>query len=106
MSRDGRWVNVGEEGELPSIGMRLFFPEGLGTVLVRHDGEILAFSNRCPHMGCGLVRGTLEGNLVRCPCHDWTFDIRTGEFPLSPKIRVPVYRTKVEEGKIWIELED
>jgi len=47
------------------------FPRGLPVLLVRRGNEIFALENRCPHMGCPLAAGALEGYILQCPCHDW-----------------------------------
>ena len=58
-------------------------------------GEFFALLDRCPHEGASLCRGKIVGEpvsdgpgdyrlrrlgeLLRCPWHGWTFDIRTGQ---------------------------
>ncbi len=64
--------------------------------------EIYALHDQCPHLGCALHKGSLEGYMLKCPCHDWIFDIRTGHFVNAPEIKIPTYEVKVEEGNIYI----
>jgi nitrite reductase/ring-hydroxylating ferredoxin subunit len=80
------------------------FPKGVGVLLVRLDGGLHAVRNKCAHMGCPLEGGLLEGPLLMCPCHDWRFDVRTGEFLEAPELSIPTYPTKVEDGKVLVEL--
>ena len=42
------------------------------------DGELHAFDDTCPHAGCSLADGDLDGHAVVCPCHLARFDITTG----------------------------
>jgi nitrite reductase/ring-hydroxylating ferredoxin subunit len=100
------WHLVADLAQFPDESLKMAFPRGVAVLLVRKGADIFAISNRCPHMGCPLGQGKLEGNIVRCPCHDWTFDIRTGELTLAREIKVPTYRTKVESGKVFVSLED
>ncbi|SFM79308.1 Rieske (2Fe-2S) protein [Methanolobus profundi] len=71
-------------------------------ILLRINGEVFALENRCPHMNCQLQGGTLQEYSIKCPCHSWTFDVRTGAYIASDKIRVNVYETQVKDGKISI----
>lgn len=42
-------------------------------------GEILASQSFCPHLQGPLFQGTLSGETVTCPWHQWRFSLRTGE---------------------------
>jgi nitrite reductase/ring-hydroxylating ferredoxin subunit len=64
------------------------FPEGTmrgvivagKQVLIAHVGErFYALQAICSHMSGYLPAGTLRGNLVTCPIHEATFDVRTGK---------------------------
>ncbi len=87
MSKDP-WIYVAELKDLPQNMPRLFHPKGLGMILLRRGEDVYALSNRCPHMGCALASGTLEGDVIRCPCHDWAFDVRTGELVMSKEVKL------------------
>ena len=43
---------------------------------------------------------------LQCPCHEWKYDITTGEFLDARVITVPTYRCKSEDGKVLVELEE
>jgi 3-phenylpropionate/trans-cinnamate dioxygenase ferredoxin subunit len=55
-------------------------------------------------MACPLEGGKLEGATLTCPCHDWRFDVRSGEFLDAPELRITTFATKVEDGKVLVEL--
>ncbi|WP_340820394.1 Rieske (2Fe-2S) protein [Methanolobus sp. WCC4] len=71
-------------------------------LLIRIDDEVFALENRCPHMNCPLQGGLIQDHSIKCPCHSWTFDIRTGAYIASDRIRVNVYETQVKDGKISV----
>lgn len=98
------WTYVLDEGKLPEAVMTVVFPYGLPVLLVKKGPDIFAVSNRCAHMGCPLSRGTLGGYIVECPCHEWTFDVRTGAFVTAGEIRIPRYECKAENGKIYVRI--
>lgn len=79
--------------------------DGRPILLTKVDGTIYAMENICPHLGCFLHRGELSGHLITCPCHDWVFDIRTGQFTAAPEITIPVFSVKMENGEISILME-
>jgi 3-phenylpropionate/trans-cinnamate dioxygenase ferredoxin subunit len=100
------WVPVLGANELKEGSMKLVDMEGLHVLLVRVAGEIFAIDNRCPHMGCGFSGGSLNGYVIICPCHEWRFDLRTGEYEVDKEMTLVKYEWKIESGKIWIKLEE
>jgi nitrite reductase/ring-hydroxylating ferredoxin subunit len=52
-------------------------------------GKIYATSNRCGHQNASLARGTLNGEIVACPLHHATFDVRTGKNLTGPQLMMP-----------------
>jgi nitrite reductase/ring-hydroxylating ferredoxin subunit len=79
------------------------------------DGEFFAIRNRCPHAGAPLCEGVLsgfvlssvpgeytyirKGEIIRCPWHQWEFDVKTGQSWFDPaKTRVRSYEAKIESG--------
>jgi nitrite reductase/ring-hydroxylating ferredoxin subunit len=51
--------------------------------VARDDEGLCAARNRCPHLGLSLTSGPggqhYEDGVVRCPWHNSTFVLRTGE---------------------------
>lgn len=80
------------------------YPKGIAIMLVKKDNDIYALSNKCAHMACLLTAGRLSGDIIQCACHDWRYDIRTGESTDAPEIKVPVYPSKVAGGRILIDI--
>ena len=46
---------------------------GTPIVLVRMDGAVRAFVDRCPHRNYPLSDGRLRNGLLECPYHGWGF---------------------------------
>jgi 3-phenylpropionate/trans-cinnamate dioxygenase ferredoxin subunit len=80
------------------------YPKGVNILLARVGGDVYAISGMCLHMACPLFTGKLEGYIITCPCHDWRFDIRTGQFLDAPELSLEIYSTKSEDGKLFIDL--
>ncbi len=99
------WTPVLEESTMAFNGVRTVFPKGLGVILIRKAGsEIYAVSNKCPHLGCPLQSGKIDGYILTCPCHEWRFDIRTGAFLDSPEIVLKTFDLKISDGRIWVKI--
>lgn len=79
---------------------------GVGLLLVSDGRSARAFHNRCPHLGCPLSRGRVEGMTLICPCHEWRFDLSTGEMELSREIRLHEYPASLQGDNITVKMED
>ncbi len=79
-------------------------PQGLQILLVKKGDAVFAFSNKCAHMACPLSAGLLEEDTIMCSCHEWSFNIKTGEFLLAPEIKIPTYEVKASEGDLYIKI--
>jgi len=99
------WIFAINENELNDGENKPLLLEGTAILLARQEGNFYAMSNKCPHMGCPFSKGTMEGFIVKCPCHDWEFDIRNGEFLTASEIKNHVYDTKISEGQVFVNME-
>ena len=79
---------------------------GVGLLLISDGKNARAFHNRCPHIGCPLSRGRVEGRTLICPCHEWRFDLSNGEMELSREIKLKEYPALVQGGSITVTMED
>ena len=94
-----------KESELKEGQMKPVRIKGKPILLVRPGGEVFGVSNRCPHMGCTLEGGILTGYIVMCPCHGWKFDVRNGQYQEIPQVKLECYRCKIEDGKVFVEIQ-
>jgi nitrite reductase/ring-hydroxylating ferredoxin subunit len=76
------------------------------VVVVRAgDGSFHALVDACPHQGARLSAGPLAGDVIRCPWHNFGFDVRTGRSVLEPdRYRVRVYEVAVEDGEVVVDV--
>jgi nitrite reductase/ring-hydroxylating ferredoxin subunit len=70
------------------------------------EGAFYVTDDACTHGPGSLSEGYIEGDVVECNFHNGQFNIRTGEV-VSPPCMVPIktYPTRVESGKVVIEIE-
>ncbi|HLI06022.1 MAG TPA: Rieske (2Fe-2S) protein [Ktedonobacteraceae bacterium] len=70
------------------------------------EGSVIAMSAACTHMGC-LVQWQASTQKFVCPCHGGLFTEYGKPDPQSPMpylIALPRLNTKVENGKIYVEV--
>ena len=77
---------------------------GERVAVFRHDGKVSALSNVCAHQNGPLGEGRIIDGCVTCPWHGYQYLPETGCAPPPFTEKVPVYRTKVVDGKVWVAL--
>lgn len=98
---------------------------GQKILLAEVDGEVLAVSNKCSHLGLPLVgktamfQGKIADKCIVCPAHNTAFDLKTGEvkgewcpsFPTLPlvgkigdKKPLPTFQVKVTGSDIEVNV--
>ena len=63
-----------------------------------------AFLDACPHQGVPLSDGKMTNGVVTCNWHFWQFDLRDGRCLLSDAANLCLYKTRIDSGKVFIEL--
>jgi phenylpropionate dioxygenase-like ring-hydroxylating dioxygenase large terminal subunit len=67
------WIAVAHTGEVGDEPARVLVL-GEPWVVVRLDGELRAFADRCPHRSAPLSAGSVAGDALQCGYHGWRFD--------------------------------
>lgn len=80
-------VRIGNSKDIEPSDMRVFDVAGTKVNVVSVDGNFYAFDDTCPHQGCSLARGELEGTTVTCACHGSQFDVTSGAVVRGPAER-------------------
>lgn len=116
-------VVVASVDEIPPGSRKIVNVAGRSIGVFNVQGNYFAVRNSCPHAGgplcqgltSGLVTSTepgeyeyhRRGEFLRCPWHQWEFDIRTGQSWFDPgKTRVRRYDVAVKPGSELIDGED
>ncbi|WP_214367554.1 Rieske (2Fe-2S) protein [Pseudonocardia sp. H11422] len=110
-----RQVVVAEAGEIAPGAGKIVEVDGRSIGVFNIGGEYFAVRNTCPHAGGPLCEGVRSGfvrsegpghydyirrgEFLRCPWHQWEFDIRTGRSWFDPqKVRVRRYDARLAGG--------
>ena len=86
----------------PGTGMMVVGPFDKPMALFNVGGEAFAINAVCPHRGGPLANGRLDGHIVACPWHGWTFDVRTGQPDHGGGHCVTAYEVKVARSDIYV----
>lgn len=77
------------------------------VALFRVEDDVYAIGDRCSHAEASLAEGEVFDAAVECPRHGSEFDLKTGEPSSLPATSpVPVYEVTVEDGTVYLTLED
>jgi len=76
----------------------------LAVFYFANPDRVFVIDNTCPHAGGNLSGGDVDGKIVTCPWHAWSFDLATGVCTHSPKARVRCYTADIRENRVWVDL--
>lgn len=83
------------------------FKVGTRLVAVFRVGQSFhAVANRCVHKGANMCDGevTPDGTKVRCPWHNWPFDLATGRNTIDPEERLRTYEVELDGNDVILRV--
>ena len=109
------WACAGLAEDLTEPGQYLSVQAGRNNlfVVMGEDRRLRAFHNLCRHRGTQLIRAVGKAAALRCPYHDWTYDLegrlvgvprRAREFPDFDPSGVRLFPASVGawRGMLWV----
>lgn len=79
---------------------------GHRIALVRHEGEVYALDDLCPHADASIAFGPVENGCIACPWHFAEFRLTDGEVLSGPSPRgIRSYLVREKEGQVEVCLE-
>ena len=101
------WFDLGKLELIPKRGARTVKTARREIAVFRTaNDEVFALENKCPHKGGPLSEGIVHGRKVVCPLHNWTISLEDGEATGADKGCARSFATKIENGRIFIDMED
>ena len=119
-------VVIGKVWDIPPGQRKIVAPfrgrAGIGVFNVA--GTYYAVRNICPHKAGPICTGEIgvqvaadappsssdstisvdrRGEILRCPWHQWAFEIDTGRCLVDPKVRVKTYPVRIEGDDVIVE---
>lgn len=90
--------------DLADGDLKRFEIDGLDPVLLcKVEGQFHAVDDECTHAIASLSEGRLEGEVIFCPMHGGSFNVRSGKacaLPCKQKLRT--YPVEVVDGAVWL----
>ena len=96
------FVRVAAVGDIPKGEGRCFDVNGKPVAVFNCNGTFYAIDNTCKHQGGPLAEGELEGTVVTCPWHGWTYDVTSGVSPDDTECSVEKYAVRVEGSDVLV----
>jgi nitrite reductase/ring-hydroxylating ferredoxin subunit len=98
------FTDVADADSLPPGHGRTVHVRGREFAIWNFEGQFHCLDDVCPHRGASLGAGMLDAGTVYCPLHGWGFDVRTGACTTGADRSVETHPTRVENGKVQIQL--
>jgi len=116
--RDRKRFPVAHVDEIAAGERKVVTINGREIGVFNLDGTYHALLNRCPHRGAPLCHGRLrplmiaqgvgqldrqrDNEILKCPWHQWEFDIKSGRALYDDKLRVRTYTVMQEDDEIVV----
>lgn len=102
---ENTWLEVVALEEIPSLGSRVIKTDTMRIAIFRTaSDEVFAMKDECPHKQGPLSQGIVHGTSVTCPLHNWKIDLASGAALGPDEGCTNVFQTKIEGGKVYIDL--
>ena len=64
--------------------------------VVKRGACVVAYRDRCPHLGVPLSEGMLDGDVLTCRAHHHTFDVTTGRGINPPDAQLDRFVARID----------
>jgi nitrite reductase (NADH) small subunit len=68
------------------------------------DDGFIATNGKCPHARGPLHQGEINGTMLSCPWHGWSYDLKTGICEEDPNIVLERFPVEVQGDEIFVRL--
>lgn len=101
-----QWIEVCGVDDIDAEDVLRFDHKGQTFAVYRSpDNRFYATDGLCSHEKVHLADGLVMDHIIECPKHNGRFDYRSGVAKGAPAcVNLKTYATKIEAGKIMIEL--
>jgi nitrite reductase/ring-hydroxylating ferredoxin subunit len=100
-SPDGFWA-VARAAEIAAGTGRTVVVGTEAVAVFRGASGWFAIDDACTHEDAPLGEGSVEGDVVVCPYHDWRYDLNTGACHTDPARPVGCFAIRVVDDVVWV----
>ena len=100
------WIDACAENDIEDEDV-VRFDHGDRTFAIYRslDGEFFCTDGLCTHEQVHLADGLVMDDTIECPKHNGRFNYQSGAALRTPAcVALATYPTKVESGRVWIEI--
>jgi nitrite reductase (NADH) small subunit len=102
----GTFITVGKINEFAAGRGRMVSVDGRDVALFRLGQEFFAIDNSCLHRGGPLCEGFIDDEVVTCPLHGWSYEIRTGTMVQDPRVGVSKHEVRLDGDSVCVRLSE
>ncbi len=77
---------------------------GQDVALFMCRGRVIATNGQCPHAEGPLHEGDVDGAILTCPWHGWTFDLESGQCQEDDSIILERYPVRIDGDDVFVSL--
>jgi nitrite reductase (NADH) small subunit/3-phenylpropionate/trans-cinnamate dioxygenase ferredoxin subunit len=100
------FVVVGVVSDFAPGQGKMVVVSGRHVALFRLGDEFFAIDNLCLHKAGPLCEGQIDNDVVTCPWHGWSYEIKTGTLVQDPRVGVSRHEVKVDGDSVSVRLTD
>lgn len=100
------FVSVGATTDFVAGRGKMVTVNGRHVAVFRIGDEFFALDNMCLHRGGPLCDGPIENNVVTCPWHGWSYEIKTGTMVQDPRVGVSKHEVRIDGDRLSVRLTD
>jgi nitrite reductase/ring-hydroxylating ferredoxin subunit len=100
------FVVVGRVSDFAPGAGKMVIVGGRHVALFRLGDQFFALDNMCLHRGGPLCEGPIAGEVVTCPWHGWSYQIRTGTMVQDPRVGVSTHQVRITGDAVAVRLSD
>ena len=100
------FVSVGRVSDFVPGAGKMVDVNGRHVAIFRLGDDLYAIDNLCLHRGGPLCEGTIDDNVVTCPWHGWSYEIKTGTMVQDPRVGVSKHEVKIDGEDVKVRLTD
>jgi nitrite reductase (NADH) small subunit len=98
------FVHVAKATDIAPGQIREIQVQGITIAVANVGGQFHAINNTCLHRGGPLGQGSLQGCVVTCPWHGWSFDVTSGKVTHNQAAGVACYPTELRGEDVYVDI--
>ena len=102
-ARDAAWITVARVEDVPPGAAAAVEARGQRVAIYNVNGTFHATANACLHQGGELGCSLLDGHIVTCHRHGWSFDVTNGACLTRPGEQVRSFPVQLQGDAVQVQ---